>query len=689
MLKQGFGPRSLFVVSAVLFAVLAAELALSVRNQSQTFDESAHMYAGYSYWKVHDFGINPEHPPLAKLIATLPLLPMQVTGGRPMHLAIGPPPKTAFRGASLMGGRRLLYSNDADTLLFRSRMTISIFTFALAVLVLLAANEMFGWEVALIALLLFVFEPNVLANGALVTTDMAATAMLFGTVYTFYRYLTRPSFVRLLVCSLFAGLTISVKHSGLLLFPILLVVAIADLLVARTSAETWRSLTRRGLAALGSLLVIAAVSVTILWSCYGFRYAARPNGAAMVPPTPAFLQTLNQPVEQRAIGFCERHHLLPESYLYGLTDVLVLTNEGRPTYLFGEGYPQGRWFYFPSTLVIKSTIGFLLLLALGLAAGSLWKRDQRRQALAMLLPAAVYLAYAMRSKLDIGHRHILPIYPFLIVLAAAGAWTLAQRSRVWTAAVAALILFHAVSSVRAYPAYLAYSNEFWGGPSKTYRTVGDSNVGWTSGLHTMQRYISDRKITQCWFAYYGPVDLSYFHLPCKTMPTFFSTILGNPQAVVPESVQGPIFVSSENISGLGWEPPELNPYWSFKDRTPDAVLDGSILVFNGTYDVPRISAMSHLVIAGNALRGGHPERALPEAQQAEALAPELLMSHEMLSSLYAQNHQPAEAQREYEQALQLYRTTYSEFAKSVSPPQPPAPAIASAAASAPTPTARR
>ena len=99
--------------------------------------------------------------------------------------------------------------------------------------------------------------------------------------------------------------------------------------------------------------------------------------------------------------------------------------------------------------------------------------------------------------------------------------------------------------------------------------------------------------------------------------------------------------------------------------------------------------MSHLIIAGNALRGGHPQLALPEAQQAEALAPELLMSHEMLSSLYAQNHQPAEAQREYEQALQLYRTTYSEFAKSVSPPQPPAPAIASAAASAPAPTARR
>jgi hypothetical protein len=400
----------------------------------------------------------------------------------------------------------------------------------------------------------------------------------------------------------------------------------------------------------------------------------------MVPTTTAFLQTLKVPAEQHAIGFCERHHLLPESYLYGLTDVLALTKEGRPTYLFGKGYPEGQWFFFPSTLIIKSTIGFLLLLTIAVAAGKLWKHDLRRQTLAMLLPAVVYLSFAMRSKLDIGHRHILPLYPFLIVLAAAGAWALAQRSRMWTAAVAALILFHAASSVRAYPAYLPYSNEFWGGPSKTYLVLGDSNVGWSSGLHTMQRYISDRKITQCWFAYYGPADLSYFHLPCKTMPTFFSVLMGNQQPPVPGSIQGPIFISSENIGGLGWGPLEMSPYWPFRNQTPDAVLDGSILVFNGTYDARTISALSHYAIASNALRSPHPERALSEALQAEALAPELLMPHGMLSALYAQNHQPAEAQREYEQALQLYRTTYGEFAGRMPPPQPPAPAIASAAA---------
>jgi len=646
--------------------VLAVELVFSVRQNSQTFDESAHIYAGYSYWKTRDFGINPEHPPLAKLVATLPLLPLK--------LAVNPPPPMYFRGASSTGARKFLYSHDADSLLFRSRMAIGIFTVALALLVFFAARKMFGDETALIALAVLVFEPNILANGALVTTDMAVTAMMFGTVYTFYRYLKQPAFARLLVCSLFAGLTLSVKHSGLLIFPILLALVAVHLIFDRPSQfETLGTFVRRGLRAFGSVVFIGAVSVTILWSCYGFRYAARPGNASITPPTAAFLTTLHRPVEARFIGFSERHHLLPEAYLYGLTDIAVITSEGRYTYLFGKDYPEGQWFYFPSTLAIKSTIGFLLLLALALGTRYLWQRNSRLEALFLLVPAAVYLAFAMRSKLDLGLRHILPIYPFLIVLIAAGAWALIRRSRGWAIAITALLLFHAVSSLRAYPDYLEYSNEFWGGPSNTYKVLGDANVGWSSGLHTLQHYINDQHITQCWYAYYGPADLSYFHLSCKPMPTFFSMLLGNEQPVVPETIQGPVFIASENLPAGLSGPPQLNPYAQFKDLRPDAVLDGETLVFNGAYQVPAISGLSHYANASKALRAGHPDRALPEAEQAEALAPQLLNIHEMLASLYAGDHRPQDAEREYRTAFDIYQTKSGPFAKHMSPPENPLP----------------
>jgi len=647
-------------------AILAAELLFSVHQNSQTFDESAHLYAGYSYWKTHDLGINPEHPPLAKLVAALPLLPLK--------LAVNPPPAIYFRGASSTGGRLFLYSHNAESLLFRSRMAISIFTFVLALLVFFAAREMFDTETALIALAVLVFEPNILAHGALVTTDMAVTAMMFGTVYTFYRYLKHASFARLLVCSLFAGLALSVKHSGLLIFPILLLLIVVHLIFgSQTQPEAPQPFLRRSMLALCSLLFIAATSIAILWSCYGFRYAARPGKAAMTPTTAAFLQTLHSPAEARIIAFSERHHLLPEAYLYGLTDISVLTNEGRYTFLFGKDYPEGQWFYFPSTLVIKSTIGFLALLVLALVMRSLWQRKCRFESLFLLVPALAYLGFAMRSKLDLGLRHILPLYPFLIVLIAAGAWALIRRSRGWAIAVAALLLFHSASSLRAYPDYLAYSNEFWGGPSNTYKVLGDANLGWSSGIPAVQRYISYHHIAQCWYAYYGAADLSYFHLPCKPMPTGFSIIFGNPQAVVPETVQGPVFIASENMPASFWGPPDLNPYIQFRQLKPDTVLDGETFVFNGTFNVRTISALSHYAIASKAQRAGHPDLALPEAQQAATIAPELLVPHEMLASLYAGVHRPQDAEREYRIALNIYQTKFGPFAKHMTPPENPLP----------------
>jgi 4-amino-4-deoxy-L-arabinose transferase-like glycosyltransferase len=650
MLSSRFRPGWLTVSAAVLLIVLFAELFLSVRQNSQTFDESAHIYAGYSYWTRGDFGINPEHPPLAKMVATLPLLPL--------HLDIHPPPPVYFRGASAIGGRIFLYSHNVDQMLLRARLGMSIFTFALGLLILLGAREMFGDVAAVIALLLFAFEPAILANGALVTTDVAVSATLFATVYAFYRYTRKPTPMRLLLCALASGLTVSVKHSGLIVFPVLALLAVGTLLLPRTASDVSPATSSRGVALrlAVALAVIGAISYAMLWSAYGFRYAARPGNAPLVPTTSSFLQTLHRPLEAGAIGFAEHHHLLPESYLYGMTDIAVLTSEGRSTFLFGKQYPTGQWFYFPSTFVIKSTLAFLLLFVLALTSAHFWRKERSRELLFLMLPAGLYFAVAMFSHLDIGHRHILPIYPFLIVFIAAGSAMLLNRSRAWAGVVAVLLVMHVVSSLRAFPTYLEYSNEIWGGPSQTWKVLGDSNVGWASGLKALQQYVRQHDIQSCWLAYDGPVDLSYFHLPCKRLPTIFSTLFRDPQGVVPVQIQGPVFVASAPLTGHGWGPLEVNPYAPFLRAKPDAEIQGEYLVFNGSYSAPRVAALSHLAVARQADAAGHLDVALAEAQQAEALAPELLTPHEALSFLYAENHEQSEASREYMEAMRVYKT---------------------------------
>lgn len=665
------------VLVSFLLCVFAAELLLSVRQNSQTFDENNHLYAGYSYWKRGDFGINPEHPPLVKLVAALPLLPL--------GLPVQPPPDIYFRAAGGKGGVQFLYSHDADALLFRARAGASAFALALALLVFFAAREMFGRLAAIFALVIFILEPVILGHGPLVTTDVGLAACMFAAVYSFYRYVRHPSVSGLILCGITTGLTLAAKHSGLIVFPILLLLALTDIVLRRVGSEgpaadqEASALRHDALTMAGALAGIAAISIAVLWSFYGFRYAARPAAAQITPPTAVFLHSLEtnaaqgrgfpaayHPAQAKTIGFFEKHHLLPEAYLYGLTDIAVLTQQGRPIFLFGKLYPQGRWFYFPAAFAIKSSIALLALLLFLIWAKDIRRVQFRREVIFLALPPVAYFAVAMNSKMQMGIRHIMPVYPFLIVLAGVAAWSVSQRSRRWAYAMAVLLAFDAVASLRTFPNYLPYSNEFWGGGSKTHELLSDSNVGWMSGLRTMQQYVSEHHISHCWFAYDGPQDPAYYHIPCAPLPTLFAMI-ARPHQVqpIPEHIDGPLFFSSEALDGFDFGPEGMNPYQQFTKRKPDALLTGEILVFNGRFDVTKPAALSHYIAARSLSMSGNSDRAILEGKAASALDPNLRSAHELLASLYFKNKQMDEARSEYQSALHVYDTIEPEFQRTV------------------------
>ena len=177
-------------------------------------------------------------------------------------------------------------------------------------------------------------------------------------------------------------------------------------------------------------------------------------------------------------------HLLPESYLYGLVDIRRISNS--PSYMFGKLYAHGLWFYFPVVFLIKSTAAFIGLLGLAGFAIVAGKLRGRREIFFLSLPPVLYFLVAMGNRLNLGVRHILPIYPFLCVLIGGGALALIHANRRWTYIVGALLVWHAVSTSRAYPDYLAYSNEFWGGPANTYKYLADSNTDWGQELKAVK-----------------------------------------------------------------------------------------------------------------------------------------------------------------------------------------------------------
>ena len=225
-------PRAGTIVGvAVLLLALSLQLGLSANRNSITWDEDNHIYSGYMSWKTRDFGLNPEHPPLVKLVATLPLLLMD--------LKLPAMEDRNFKFQGFLGGKDFLFKNDADTMLFRARMAAAIFALLLAMLVFLAAKEMFGTGAGFVSLALLAFDPNLVAHGAVVATDAALSSFLFATVYAFYRYAQSPSLGRGALVGLCGGLALASKHTAILLFPILLILCIAEIF-RKTQSNGWQ-----------------------------------------------------------------------------------------------------------------------------------------------------------------------------------------------------------------------------------------------------------------------------------------------------------------------------------------------------------------------------------------------------------------------------------------------------------------
>jgi len=650
-------------LAALLLLLFALELTFSIRGQSLSWDEGDHIFAGYMSWKTMDFGLNPEHPPLVKALAALPLLPMQ--------LRI-PPPKglSDFKSETFFDGRDLIYGNGgiavADRIIFRARMAAATLSILLGLLVFLAAREMFGPTAALFSLALLIFEPNLIAHGAYVTTDMGIACFMFASIYAFYRYQKAPSRVRLILVGLAAGLALAAKHSALLLLPIGLTLVLAEIVWPDNGTQRKAVATRLA----GSFLVVSTIAIAVLWSFYGFRYAARPGGVALQPSLAEYAQGLHG-IEPTVYLALARAHILPESYLYGLIDVRLVSNFF-PTYIFGQVHAHGVWFYFPVAFIIKSTLGFMLLMLLAVWAAGSGKLKARREVLFLLIPPLVYMIIAIDTGLNIGARHILPMYPFLCVFIGGAVFALARTQRNWLYVAVALLAWHGISAARAYPVDLAYSNELWGGPANTYKYLSDSNTDWGQQLKAVKQYVDARGIRNCWFAYFvqPAIDFRDYGIPCQPLPTQ-DTIWFHNQIDTPATVQGPVFISVGTLAGFEFGSNMLNPYRQFQSLRPTAAIQHGVFVYDGTFDMRFASALGHATRANDLAAAKQLDAALAEAQTAVQVDPETFQAQMALGDTLTALGRNAEAKSAYQHALAITQTmepsSAIEFAKQIQP----------------------
>jgi hypothetical protein len=458
------------------------------------------------------------------------------------------------------------------------------------------------------------------------------------------------------LAGILAGTSVAAKHSGLLVFPILAAVAFADLATRKTDThldkdEAWGP---RLLSLAASLAFIALCAYVVLWAVYAFRFSARPNAQVMAYPNVESAGGFVLKTSLAAFTGLLRFHLLPESYLYGLKHVAATLREGGPIFVLGKMYPTGRWFYFPTIFLVKSTLGFLLLLFLAIPALFLARDKNRRALLILSIAPLLFLAFCLPSKLNIGIRHILPIYPFVIVLAAAGAWEL-MKWRGMTYAVASLIALHAASSLASFPNYIPYSNEAFGGTKRTYQVLGESNADWGQSFKAVKTYIRANHVKDCWVSYGTFSDPTYYQTGCNFLPTAHGW-LSRDDMSGPE-VEGTLLIGASALEGAA----ELDAYAQFRKLVPEGMIGDTILVFRGRFNLPLAFALSQINRSETLSGEGYGAEAVDVARKAVALAPGALLPHAELARALAAANRIAEAQAEYQSAILIARKIDPEY----------------------------
>ncbi|HEV7765169.1 MAG TPA: glycosyltransferase family 39 protein [Thermoanaerobaculia bacterium] len=288
----------------------------------------------------------------------------------------------------------------------------------------------------------------------------------------------------------------------------------------------------------------------------------------------------------------------PRMYFDGFR--VLFAGSERAVSLFDRVYPSGRWYYFPLAFAIKASVITLVLLPFAIAS--------RRWLL--LIPPALFLGISMFAGINIGVRHILPIWPFVIVAGVGGLWAFAKQKRSARIVVATLLLFHAINTAAIAPNYIAFGNY------PTHRVFKDSNVEWSQNMKIARDWLEREGVTACWFAAYGHGALSAAQQPCKLLPAF-GWSAGRIANAVPEVIEGTVLVSVTALPPRGG--PEYAPITSTQ---PIDLLGGSVLVYRGTFRVPRLAAISHATRALQLASRGDATAAQNEARRAMQLAPD-------------------------------------------------------------------
>jgi len=505
---------NILAVFLLLFVFVAA--VFSMKDDSTTMDEVAHLPAGYSYLTMKDMRLNPEHPPLIKDLAALPLLFIK---GIKFDTSI--PDWQEEVNGQWGAGFYFLYKsgNPVDLMMFWGRIPMILVLVLLGFYIFKISRELFGNKAGVLALIMFSFSPTLLAHGRLVTTDIGAAAGFLIATYYFVKSLQNPTTRNIVLAGLALGFAELAKFSTIILIPIYAFFALTWLLIKKENF--WKIFKNYIL-----IMVVCFLLVGVLYQYHVINYPPE----RQVSDTQALLRSHPIPFLSPAISFFADKPILRAyaQYALGLALVFQRASAGQTTYFMGEVSAAGWKSYFPIVYSIKETITFHLLTLLSLCLGVylFFKQISGKKLFTglsellkdhffiftFLVLIGAYWASSLISSLNIGVRHLMPTIPLVIVMVsgAVAYWLKHPYLKIKYALLVILIVWQVVSLSLVYPHVLAYFNEIAGGPANGYKYVTDSNLDWGQDLRRLKQWVADNEIEKIYVDYFGGGDASYY-----------------------------------------------------------------------------------------------------------------------------------------------------------------------------------
>ncbi|MCX6758311.1 MAG: glycosyltransferase family 39 protein [Candidatus Nealsonbacteria bacterium] len=574
--------RTTNILAGFMFFVMFLLMLFSMKGDSLTMDEKAHLPAGYSYLTQQDMRINPEHPPLVKDLAGFPLLFLNG-----INFPYDAKAWTQDVNGQWDFGWSLLFNSDnpADTMIFWGRIPMILLTLAAGFFVFKWAKELFGNTAAALSTFLFTFSPTILAHGRLVTTDVgAAFGALIG-IYYFTKALKNPSIANIVYSGIALGIAECLKFSMVLLFPLFILLGGLWWIIKAADFKT----------AFKVLFCVFVICFLVIGPVYLFHTWNYPP-ERQVSDSQSILSSYGSRFLANTVVWAADKPVIRAyaQYFLGVLMVTQRVSGGNTTYFMGEVSASGWKDYFPTVYLIKETIAFHLFSLIAFFYGAwyviykseIWKKTWPKTKnlvkdhfaiVAMILFIAVYWTTSLAGNLNIGVRHLLPVLPLTMILAGAGVSAFIGAAKIRTLIISLLCASQVVSVIAVYPSFLAYFNELAGGPSRGYLYSVDSNLDWGQDLKRLTTWTDENGIDRIYVDYFGGADVKYY-LKEKFQPWWGT----RPQSDLPKGSY--LAVSATLLQGgRGFVKPGSDlghGYYNWLDAyTPIAVIGHSIFVY--------------------------------------------------------------------------------------------------------------